>query len=181
MAAPERVSNVAESLGRYSWHREARCRDEDPTTFFPDDKLTRTAPGSPTVLLPLLICAGCPVRRDCLRESLRVWSVALREGLGVDMSEPVTVRARGVWGATTWWDRERMRHLPTEEAAEVLELELPKRLARHVRAFRANLRAHPRVRTVRHVRRVRAMLAERNGSPEGDHTRASLNGALRGS
>jgi hypothetical protein len=28
-----------------------------------------SSPGSPSVVLPLLICSRCPVRRDCLREA----------------------------------------------------------------------------------------------------------------
>jgi Transcription factor WhiB len=49
------------------WRRLAACRDEpDDTLFLSDKTLPHNQPGSASVLLVLLICAGCPVRRECL-------------------------------------------------------------------------------------------------------------------
>jgi hypothetical protein len=58
-------------LHRLSWHGEAACRDASDVGFFPDERLERAAPGSPTTVLSLLVCAGFPVRRKCLADALQ--------------------------------------------------------------------------------------------------------------
>ena len=73
--------------------------------------------GSPTALLPLLICAGCPVRLDCLREALEDWSVTLREAdRDLDKSGvTIQVLARGVWGGSLDLDRIEVRQLRPDD------------------------------------------------------------------
>lgn len=48
------------------WARQAACADTDPDLFFPE-------PGAPTDLIVKAkqICAGCPVRKDCLDDAMR--------------------------------------------------------------------------------------------------------------
>src|SRR4029079_2546370 len=53
------------------WRREAACGDEPYDRLFLSDKsLARNQPGSPTILLAVLVCEGCQVRRDCLLEAM---------------------------------------------------------------------------------------------------------------
>jgi WhiB family redox-sensing transcriptional regulator len=48
------------------YRNEALCRDFDPELWFPTDE----RPGSPGVEYARSLCALCPVRVDCLAESL---------------------------------------------------------------------------------------------------------------
>ena len=65
------------------WAAFAACRDSDPDLFFADGNGERTA-------VALRICAGCPVRDECLE-----WALAARASFGV-------------WGGTTEQDRRRL-------------------------------------------------------------------------
>jgi len=76
MVEPGGAPSLLEILERYDWHERAACRDEpDERTFFPEpqsgSKTKRDSLASPSVLLPVLICLGCPARRECLEEALR--------------------------------------------------------------------------------------------------------------
>lgn len=65
------------------WRRSAKCRGEDPDTFFPvSGELLDDVKA---------ICAGCPVRDDCLEHAL-----THRE-------------AFGIWGGTSARERRRLR------------------------------------------------------------------------
>ncbi|MCF3962705.1 WhiB family transcriptional regulator [Streptomyces fuscigenes] len=77
------------------WLERASCRGEDPELFFP----VGGSGSGPTVLQSdeaKTVCAGCPVRRQCLD-----WAVD---------AGPVD----GIWGGTTEVERRAMRrrHVP---------------------------------------------------------------------
>jgi len=68
----------------YGWHELAACQGEDPYLFFGPE---RERPGARTMreTIAKAICAGCPVRAECLEYALEldirygVWG-----GLGED-------------------------------------------------------------------------------------------------
>ena len=67
------------------WQRRAACRAEDPEAFFPEwDSAARAAQA---------VCAGCPVRAQCLELSLRHWDIG----------------QHGVWGGLIATDRAYLR------------------------------------------------------------------------
>jgi WhiB family redox-sensing transcriptional regulator len=75
-----------------SWRIDALCAQTDPDAFFPDKGgSTRAAKA---------VCAKCPVRRECLEESL--------EGYG---------EAFGVWGGLSERERRRLKRRMDERAA----------------------------------------------------------------
>ncbi len=50
------------------WRRQAACRDTDPETFFP---VAEAGPAyERQVAEAKAVCAGCPVRAECLNEAL---------------------------------------------------------------------------------------------------------------
>lgn len=53
------------------WRNRAACRDQDPELFFP---VSEVGPGECQVAEAKAVCAGCPVRAECLR-------FAIEEGL----------------------------------------------------------------------------------------------------
>ncbi len=130
-AGTSACSTFLEALERNEWHADAACAGQDDV-FLSDLSLgqDRQMP-SPKVLLAFLTCAGCPVRGECLAESLRRVRVRLGEGVATEAA------AAGVWGGSTEWDRRGVRHLPPDEAAAELERTFPERLARRVAAFHA--------------------------------------------
>jgi WhiB family transcriptional regulator, redox-sensing transcriptional regulator len=67
-----------------SWQLEAACRTEDPELFFP---VGQSGPAKLQVRRAMEICAGCPVRRDCLSDALAAGDTS------------------GVWGGTTEEER----------------------------------------------------------------------------
>ncbi len=71
-----------------SWRADGACLSADPDLFFP------IAPGTANgkqVALAQRICAGCPVRRECLDFALR------------------NAEMHGIWGGTTPEERVRAR------------------------------------------------------------------------
>ena len=54
--------DVTQVPDEYAWMLHARCRGANPTEFFPSDGLG--------VEMAQRICAGCPVRLDCLEYAL---------------------------------------------------------------------------------------------------------------
>lgn len=54
---------IAHEYRRDEWRDEAACADSDPDLFFP------TPGGSATEAKA--ICAGCPVRDECLADAIR--------------------------------------------------------------------------------------------------------------
>jgi WhiB family redox-sensing transcriptional regulator len=53
-----------------SWHFDAACRDADPALFFgPDHEALSVRLARETKARA--VCAGCPVRADCLNDALR--------------------------------------------------------------------------------------------------------------
>jgi hypothetical protein len=116
-----RVPDIRDIVGRTSW-TEAACRDEsDMQTFFPDERFRDRDP-SASLLLPLLVCQTCPIRRRCLAESLTSWGYQH----AIDGQILVTGNA-GVWGGTLEVDRHRVSHLAVSEAVELLESTLGER------------------------------------------------------
>jgi WhiB family transcriptional regulator, redox-sensing transcriptional regulator len=69
------------AAARPRWHRRAACRGADPAVFYPG----RGEPLGPAREL----CAGCPVRADCLEAGQRE-----RYGVWAGMSERERRRAR---------------------------------------------------------------------------------------
>lgn len=68
---------------RAPWRKQAACRDEDVSTFFPE-RGQSTAPA-------MAVCVGCPVRIECRDEAL---------------NDPELV---GVWGGTSGRERRNAR------------------------------------------------------------------------
>jgi hypothetical protein len=164
---PDQAPSLLEILKGYDWHASAACRDEEnPNTFFPDVTNDRHHPTAPGVLLPLLICDSCPVRRRCLEESMRSWSyvrgqlhLRVRDGGGeFDFSFASVSTASGTWGGVTEVERIAERDRPVSEAIERLERMREPRLRKRIRGYlreRRTKKHHP-VAT-----RVDAILAER--------------------
>ena len=75
------------------WRTRAACRGADPELWFPDrgDHATITA--------ALAVCAECPVRPECLDESLRL-----------------PASTTGIWGGETDRGRRRIRRQRAHEA-----------------------------------------------------------------
>jgi Transcription factor WhiB len=141
-----RARHVAEDLGQStglpkladlipSWHRDAACNGEgDENLFFFEPTAVAYQPhaASASLLLPMLICARCPVRVECLRSSLeqivipgRVWQ---RGEHREKVMEDELPRTMGVWGGATEHDRMQTKDLPTDARVEVLERTLQRRI-----------------------------------------------------
>jgi WhiB family redox-sensing transcriptional regulator len=69
---------------RSHWRSAAACQSCDPDLFFP---LSSSGPAVEQIARAKEICAGCPVRRECLAFALR------------------TRQAHGVWGGLTEQER----------------------------------------------------------------------------
>jgi WhiB family transcriptional regulator, redox-sensing transcriptional regulator len=50
-----------------NWMINAACRTKDPETWFP---VSEIGPGATQVAEAKAVCAGCPVREDCLEFAL---------------------------------------------------------------------------------------------------------------
>lgn len=87
-----------------SWWERAACRGLDPGPWFPlDDRLGYGFASA----VARRICAGCPVRVECLAEAL---------------ADPTTV---GVWGGTNEMERRAMRRVAEREPRLVPALATP--------------------------------------------------------
>lgn len=87
--APGAVAPVPAGLNRdRPWVRRALCMGADPELFFPDGT---GAPALRDEARAKAICAGCPVRSDCLE-----WALGVGE-------------AEGIWGGTTPYERRLLR------------------------------------------------------------------------
>lgn len=85
------------------WTAEAKCLGTDVAIFY-------DAP--PYYTAARMLCASCPVRRDCLEDGL------------------TQMESYGVWGGSTKTERRSVRHLPVETAAEVLDQRLYTKVGR---------------------------------------------------
>jgi hypothetical protein len=50
------------------------------------------------------------------------------------MSQPEHLRVMGVWGGSSEYDRNRVKHLPVDESVDELERTLPERIRQHTEA-----------------------------------------------
>jgi WhiB family redox-sensing transcriptional regulator len=85
---------------RLNWWTEAACQDAEPDIFFP---VSSTGRGGEEARAKL-VCAGCPVRADCLAYAM-------------DAGAPL----QGIWGGTSDTDRARLRrsHRRAARAAQL--------------------------------------------------------------
>ena len=74
--------------GSLAWTERAACRDAPPDLFFP---VSDVGAAQDQIAEAKQICAGCPVRFECL-------------GHALDRGE-----ASGIWGGTTEHERRRLR------------------------------------------------------------------------
>lgn len=161
------IPDVRRLLGE-PWHLQAACKDEsNPKTFFPEAPPFKSTPSSGSQLLPLLYCATCPVRRECLRSALEPLRFNVR-----DDDQLTAPRVFGCWGGTHEGDRVKVQHLPVEERLEVPERSFPGRLQARIDAYqreRARPRTvenqpEPRRRPLRKTdRRIDELLSKRQG------------------
>ena len=86
--------------------------------------------GRPGTTEAFLYCASCPVRDECLAESL----VPIRYSLRPDRERKTAIRIDGIWGGTTLADRMRVKDLSFAEAVEELEAGFPERLRNRIDA-----------------------------------------------
>jgi WhiB family transcriptional regulator, redox-sensing transcriptional regulator len=71
-----------------NWRSAGACLSADPDLFFP---ISSAGPGERQIAQAKMICAGCPVRRECLDFAL------------------AHDQAYGIWGGATPEDRQRER------------------------------------------------------------------------
>jgi WhiB family transcriptional regulator, redox-sensing transcriptional regulator len=71
-----------------NWRSAGACMHADPDLFFP---ISMTGRAAAQIAAAKAICAGCPVRRECLDYA--------------QANEPIY----GIWGGTTADDRQRAR------------------------------------------------------------------------
>lgn len=79
---------VGQPIRQEHWRTLAACRSVDPDLFFP---ISSSGPSLAQVAQAKAICAGCPVRRECLAFALR------------------THQVHGVWGGLSEQERHRLR------------------------------------------------------------------------
>ena len=79
-----------------NWRSAGACLSADPDLFFP---ISSAGPGARQIAQAKVICAGCPVRRECLDFALAHDQVY------------------GIWGGTTPDDRQRDRRRKRRAAA----------------------------------------------------------------
>jgi WhiB family redox-sensing transcriptional regulator len=82
------------------WRAEGACRAADPDLFFP---VAVGAVANRQIAKAQRICAGCPVRQQCLDFALR------------------TPEPAGVWGGTTPEQRTRARRARARRAPRVAQ------------------------------------------------------------
>jgi WhiB family redox-sensing transcriptional regulator len=73
------------------WHLDAACIKVDPEVFFPLD----LTPGAPGVAAAKEVCAGCPVRAECLADVMAAEDPSRRWGIsgGTTPAEPAALFA----------------------------------------------------------------------------------------
>jgi WhiB family transcriptional regulator, redox-sensing transcriptional regulator len=76
-------ATAARRANGLSWRLAAACRSADPELFFP---LSGSGKALEQIAEAKVICAGCPVRRQCLEFALRT-------------------RPHGIWGGLTEVER----------------------------------------------------------------------------
>ena len=79
-----------------NWRSSAACLAADPDLFFP---ISSTGPAQRQIARAKVICAGCPVRVQCLDFAL------------------THDQTHGIWGGTTAEDRQRDRRRRRRRAA----------------------------------------------------------------
>jgi WhiB family transcriptional regulator, redox-sensing transcriptional regulator len=79
-----------------NWRSSAACLSADPDLFFP---ISSTGPAERQITRAKVICAGCPVRIQCLDFAL------------------THDQTHGIWGGTTAEDRQRDRRRTRRRAA----------------------------------------------------------------
>lgn len=79
-----------------NWRSAGACLSADPDLFFP---ISSTGPAERQIARAKRICAGCPVRRECLEFALS------------------SNQIHGIWGGTTADDRQRERRRQRRAAA----------------------------------------------------------------
>jgi hypothetical protein len=107
VAEPDRAPDVRAVVESFNsgWRSEAACQGEE-SLFLSDVNLGFPKhAGSTVVTLALLICAGCPVRRECLVEALTEIAFDLDPGSHDSNRPKTTIHVDGVWGRTTTVDR----------------------------------------------------------------------------
>jgi hypothetical protein len=159
--------SILDILAREPWRQDAACDGEvDEGLFFNEAANGRYLPilDSASLLLPLLICAGCPVRRPCLAAALVPPAVFAAEDDPAELVQQVF----GVWGGSTQSDRYQVRDLPVAEAIDELERTLPERIAERIAAWSAMVDARGLTRAGgprrgKRDKRIAAMLSGRVG------------------
>jgi WhiB family redox-sensing transcriptional regulator len=86
------------------WRADGACRTADPDLFFP---VVAGTAGSKQVAKARQICAGCPVKEQCLDFALR------------------THEAAGIWGGTTPEERIRVRRARHRHTSRTAVLGVP--------------------------------------------------------
>jgi hypothetical protein len=146
-SSPIPLDFIAAMTRAMPWTKDAACRGEPENLFFADKMLDDgRAPGSPSLLVPLLICETCPVRRPCLEDALTPRST-------IRIDETATGRqlviaghglpTAGIWGGSTEIERLAVKTLPLADAANVLERTLPVRIEKRIAAFECDLATVP--------------------------------------
>jgi WhiB family transcriptional regulator, redox-sensing transcriptional regulator len=79
-----------------NWRSAGACLSADPDLFFP---ISSSGPAERQIARAKRICAGCPVRRECLEFALS------------------SNQIHGIWGGTTADDRQRERRRQRRAAA----------------------------------------------------------------
>ena len=145
----ERALVTRPSLQAAPWHRDAACRDiPNPDIFHPAPLVGRGPPGTIGIVEPLLFCARCSIRRECLTEGLHVWAMPIDSPIGRRLGGG----AEGIWGGTL--ETERKQALAVAEgqihvAADLLERTFTERLTVQVAAWaKRKVRTSPRRRRV---------------------------------
>ena len=82
------MSDETRAAAERNWRTAAACRSADPELFFP---ISASGQALEQVVEAKAICAGCPVRRQCLAFALR------------------TRQAHGIWGGLTEAERALIR------------------------------------------------------------------------
>jgi WhiB family transcriptional regulator, redox-sensing transcriptional regulator len=84
------------TMSALNWRSSAACLSADPDLFFP---ISSTGPAERQIARAKVICANCPVRRECLEFAM------------------THDQTHGIWGGTTAEDRQRDRRRRRRRAA----------------------------------------------------------------